>query len=280
MRVAVTGSSGFVGRHVVAGLESRSVPTVAVQHSYRHGRESSVAAGDVRIDLHALPPDPFRLMGSPQVLVHLAWAGLDDYRSALHVERELPAHIEFLKNMVEAGVEHVVVAGTCLEYGMQPGPLDETMEAKPILPYAFAKDALRQELERLKRNQSFRLTWPRLFYLYGEGQSRGSLFPQLQQAVARGDKEFDLSGGEQLRDYLPVAEAARLLVSLALGQQDTGIVNLCSGQPISVRRLTEGWVGEFAWPIKLNFGRHPYNDYEPMAFWGVRSKLDRSLAAL
>jgi hypothetical protein len=66
-----------------------------------------------------------------------------------------------------------------------------------------------------------------------------------------------------------VAEAARQLVAHALSDADAGAVNVCSGQPITIRRLVEGWVREHGWPIRLNFGRFPYPDYEPFAFWGV-----------
>ena len=86
-----------------------------------------------------------------------------------------------------------------------------------------------------------------------------------------------MSGGQQLRDYLPITEVAKCLVSLAMGNRDNGIVNVCSGKPISVRKLVEGWIKEHNWPIKLNLGHYPYPDYEPMAFWGECQKLDRCL---
>ena len=86
-----------------------------------------------------------------------------------------------------------------------------------------------------------------------------------------------MSGGEQLRDYLSVAEAAKHIVSLALIKKDIGTINVCSGSPISVRRLVEGWVKENGWSIRLNLGHYPYPDHEPMAFWGDRSKMDQIL---
>jgi len=54
-------------------------------------------------------------------------------------------------------------------------------------------------------------------------------------------------------------------------------VNVCSGRPVSVRRLVEGWIRDNGWTIDLNLGHYPYPDYEPMAFWGERRKLDRIL---
>ena len=83
-----------------------------------------------------------------------------------------------------------------------------------------------------------------------------------------------MSGGEQLRDYLPVTDVAKYLVALALARKDIGVVNICSGKPISVRKLVEAWVEENGWAIDLNLGYYAYPDYEPLAFWGTRSKLD------
>ena len=171
----------------------------------------------------------------------------------------------------------MVVTGTCFEYGMQCGKLMEHFTVNPTNPYGYAKDALRRQLEFLQNEKHFSLTWTRLFYTFGEGQHQTSLFMQLKAAINRGDEIFNMSRGEQIRDYLPVNEIARLLVMLALRREDNGIVNICSGQPMSVRSLVEGWLQENHWNISLNFGHYSYPDYEPFAFWGSRTKLDEIL---
>jgi dTDP-6-deoxy-L-talose 4-dehydrogenase (NAD+) len=161
---------------------------------------------------------------------------------------------------------------------MQSGPLSESLPAVPNNPYGFAKDSLRRQLEYLQQFSSFSLIWTRLFYLYGEGQSSNSLLPQLMKAVKRGDPVFGMSGGEQLRDFLPIAEVAKYLVCLAMTACNIGVVNVCSGKPTSVRRLVEGWIKENGWTIELGLGQYEYPEYEPMAFWGDRKKLDQCLA--
>ncbi|ODU04708.1 MAG: epimerase [Thiobacillus sp. SCN 63-1177] len=266
MKVAVTGATGFIGRHVVAELAKHAVTVVAVVRPSSTKTLALPVGNVVSLDLHDAPANAFEIMGCPDVLIHLAWDGLPNYRSLHHFELELPAQYRFLKGLIESGLQNLVVVGTCFEYGMQFAP-------SPSNPYGFAKDALRSELEYLRKTHPFHLTWARLFYLYGEGQAENSLLPQLRQAVERGDPAFNMSGGEQLRDYLPVDEAARHLVSLALAKQDVGAVNVCSGAPISVRRLVEGWIKENGWAIRLNLGYYPYPDYEPMAFWGDSTKL-------
>lgn len=83
-----------------------------------------------------------------------------------------------------------------------------------------------------------------------------------------------------MRDYLPIGEAVKYLFCLAMAAQDHGVVNVCSGKPISVRKLVEGWIKENGWSIELNLGHYSYPEYEPMAFWGDRDKLDRCLLAI
>ncbi len=277
MKVAVTGATGFIGRHVIAELERRYFALTLMLRPGSAPPASLSKHAAVQIDLANPPSNVFELMGRPDVLIHLAWGGLPNYKSLHHFEAELPAQYNFLKGLVQNGLRKLVVTGTCFEYGMQAGPLSEDMETKPTNAYGFAKDNLRRQLEYLNNDQPFALIWARLFYLYGEGQAENSLLSQLKRAVERGDKVFNMSGGEQLRDYLPVAEVAKCLVSLAMKERGNGIVNVCSGRPVSVRKLVEGWIKENDWSIKLNLGHDPYPDYEPMAFWGERQKLDRCL---
>ena len=271
MKIAVTGATGFIGRHVLTELARHDVEVIAIS------RHATPGAGGVQLDIRAAADDVFEQIGRPDALIHLAWGGLPNYRSLHHFEQELPAQYRFLSKLIAAGLNNLVVVGTCFEYGMQSGPLSEELPARPDNPYGYAKDSLRRQLEYLRAAHPFNLTWARLFYLHGEGQAASSLLPLLRQAVARGDSVFNMSGGEQLRDYLPVSEVARCLVALALKQANPGVVNLCSGRPISVRRLVEGWIAENNWSIELNLGHYPYPDYEPMAFWGDRRKLDSLL---
>lgn len=273
MKIAVTGATGFIGRHVLNELASQAVETIAVIRPSTTAPPALPCARTVRLDIQDAPENTFELMGRPDALIHLAWGGLPNYRSLYHFEQELPAQYRFLKALAVSGLKTLLVAGTCFEYGRQSGPLGEDLEPRPDNPYGFAKDSLRRQLEYLKTMHPFNLVWSRLFYLYGEGQAEYSLFPQLRKAVERGDTAFDMSGGEQLRDYLPVSEAAKSIVALAQKQDDIGIINICSGKPISVRRLVESWINENGWSIDPNLGCYPYPDYEPMAFWGNAQKL-------
>jgi len=280
VKVAVTGASGFLGRHVLAELSRYSVDAVAVTRNAERLLNLPPNARVEEMDVSLFALDCFARMGCPDVLIHLAWDGLPNYKSPHHFESELPKHYQFLKTMIASGLSSVFVAGTCFEYGMQSGALSEELTPTPNNPYGYAKDALRQQVAFLKSVIPFNLIWGRLFYMYGDGQSSSSLYSQVKDAVLHNDPVLNMSGGEQLRDYLPVTEVAQTIVRLALSGSDIGTVNICSGKPVSVRRLVEQWLAENNWKMQLNLGNYPYPDYEPMAFWGDATKLQTILRSM
>lgn len=277
MKVAVTGASGFIGRHVLTELSQNHAEVTAVTRDAKRLQNLPAGVRVVQMDIALTGEDCFTQIGCPDILIHLAWDGLPNYRSLHHFESELPKQYHFLKLLIEAGLSSILVTGTCFEYGMQSGALSEELLPRPTNPYGYAKDVLRQHLEYLKSVRPFNLTWARLFYTYGEGQSSTSLYQQFKEAMLRGDTVFNMSGGEQLRDYLPVAEVARTIVRLARSGRDIGALNICSGEPVSVRRLVEQWLSENDCKMKLNLGHYPYPNYEPLAFWGSRRRLDANL---
>lgn len=277
MRVLVTGATGFVGQHLVLALLERGHQVVAIARNSERAR-SMPWHGQVEFvawDIHSTGESP--AWGFHDALIHLAWPGLPNYRDLFHFERNLPADYKFLSALLRAGTRHIMVTGTCAEYGMQSGPLSEDAPAQPANPYALAKDCLRRFLENLQEEVPFVMQWVRLFYMYGPGQNPKSLVAQLDSAIDRGDAVFNMSGGEQLRDYLPVEEACHRMARLLERPQCNGIVNCCSGTPISVRRLVEERIAARNAKIELNLGYYRYPDYEPMAFWGDPDKLDKCL---
>jgi nucleoside-diphosphate-sugar epimerase len=275
MRVIVTGASGFVGSHVVRELRARGHEVTAV------GRDMTRASVHdwfqsvrfVALDVHAPPADLRAALGDADLVMHLAWPGLPNYRQPFHVDVNLPRDFEFLRAVVRAGYQRLLVVGTCLECSPADGCYTEDMDGDPSLPYPLAKARLRRQLEHLRRELPFTLQWARLFYMYGPGQNPASLLAQLDRAIDSGAAAFDMSGGEQVRDFSPVEDIARKLVTLAEHPEWSGVTHICSGEPTTVRALIERHVASRGASIRLNLGVYPYPDYEPMAFWGRSERL-------
>jgi dTDP-6-deoxy-L-talose 4-dehydrogenase (NAD+) len=270
-KIAVTGASGFLGRHLLAALSNGDAEIVAHVRTAKTVFDGSTR--QVAFDLAAPPNDAFDRLGRPDIVIHLAWDGLPNYTSPRHVEVELPAQLRFLRGLVAAGLKRLVVVGTCFEYGLQSGCLHEDMPPLPSTSYGQAKDALRRQLEALSDAAPFDLRWLRLFYLYGNGQAPSSLYSLFHAAIARGDRTFDMSRGDQLRDYMRVEDAAAALVVVARADTAPRIVNICSGEPISVRNLVERWRADQRADIALNLGALGVPAYEPFAFWGDKGRL-------
>lgn len=276
MKLAVTGASGFVGRHVLTRLLKGNNDIVAVTRKPDRIMAAASNLSVVEFDI-SKPKNAYARLGKPDVLVHLAWGGLPNYRSDAHLLEELPWQIAFLDECAEGGLKKLVVSGTCLEYGMREGRLVETMAPMPTLAYAEAKDRLRSHLETLSARGGPGLTWLRLFYLFGRGQSQSSLYSMLHAAIAARETSFAMSPGDQERDFLPIEYAAEIVCNLAMLPAPSGTVNVCSGSPRRIIDIVHLWLQHLDSDISLNTGVYPYPDYEAYSFWGSTDKLDALL---
>jgi dTDP-6-deoxy-L-talose 4-dehydrogenase (NAD+) len=111
--------------------------------------------------------------------------------------------------------------------------------------------------------------------MYGKGQNSNALFSQLEKALEKNESKFNMSKGDQQRDYLPIEKAAEYIVGIAKQKRINGIINCCSGVPITINNLVEKFLMEKSKTIKLNKGYYPYPEYEPLNFWGDDAKLKK-----
>ncbi len=281
MKIVVTGANGFIGGYVIKEL---------LRYPGNHIIAASIEKTDVKSwgrfknvkyihrDLDIPHKNYFQFFKEPDRLIHLAWSGLPHYSDLFHIEKNLYSNYFFIKNIIRGGLKNILVAGTCFEYGMSKGCLSEEMETRPMNAYGLAKDTLRRFVEELSKKYLFVHKWVRIFYVYGKGQSQNAIIPQLERALARKQKIFNMSKGNQVRDYLPVEKIAEYIVKIALQNKINGVINCCSGKPITIRRLVETYLKEHHQHINLNLGYYPYPKDEPMAFWGDNRKLRKILA--
>ncbi len=274
MKILVTGATGFVGHHVVNWLVNKNYEVIATGTDTKKASQYSWFK-----DVKYIPCDYFKEnlnyydhFEKPDLIIHLAWKGLPNYFDQIHIEN-LFASTNLLNSFISHPECKIVVLGTDKEYGLMNGCLSENTITDPKTMYGLAKDTLRKFLELKTAETSQNWNWIRLFFIYGEGQSKKSILPLVDAAVNNGEKEFPMSRGEQLRDYLPVETAAEYICKIALQKDYNGIVNCCSGNPISVRRLVEEHLDKENKSIKLKLGVYGYPAYEAMSFWGDTSLL-------
>jgi len=280
MKVLVTGATGFIGNHLIEELiKNREYSVIASSRNTEKAKNFNwfdrVEYIEYELYNKTEKRNLYELFNEPDILLHFAWSELEDYNSLSHIENELPNSFKFIKNLVQNGLKDVVVAGTCFEYGLQNGSLSEELNTKPSNSYGIAKDSLRKFLIELKKSYDFNYKWIRFFYMYGKGQSSNSLISLIDKAIKNNEKSFNMSGGEQLRDYLEINEVIENII-LILQQKEyiNQPINCCSGKPISIRKFVEDYLKTKGYNLNLNLGYYPYQDYEPMAFWGDNKKLE------
>ena len=274
MKVALTGGTGFIGQHVrkLLAKSEHEVFLLVRKHAKiaELGANEKFVIADIREDRN----DWFDYLGQPDVLLHLAWGGLPNYLDNYHVEVELSVQSKFLSKVVASGLPKLVVTGTCYEYGLTSGALVESQETNPNTPYGVAKDRLRKSLSDLMSEFKFELTWARIFYPYGDGQSEVSIYSQLRASMLNGDQHFKMGSGKQVLDFISVEKVASTLVSLSTRCAGVGVVNIGSGEPQSVLDFVQSQIRALGAQIEPLVGALPDRNFESQAFWADSSKLN------
>ena len=274
MKVALTGGTGFIGQHVRKLLAKSSHEVLLVVRGQAKIVDLDTREKFIIADISEERNDWFDYLGRPDVLLHLAWGGLPNYLDSYHVDVELPLQKKFLSRVISSGLTNLVVTGTCYEYGLTGGALAESQETNPNTPYGIAKDLLRKELFEIQLRQNFELTWARIFYPYGDGQSEISIYSQLRAAMLNGDQQFKMGSGKQVLDFISVEKVASTLVSLSTRCAGVGVVNIGSGEPQSVLDFVQSQIRALGAQIEPLVGALPDRNFESQAFWADVKKLD------
>jgi UDP-glucose 4-epimerase len=234
-RILVTGGSGFIGRHVVAGLVSAGARVRVVDLQRHPEPDVDLVQGDIA------EPEILQaaLDGGFDGVVHLA-AVTSVLRSLEHPELTYRTNVAATALLLEAarkaGVEALVFASTNAVTGpMEARAITESATLRPLTPYGATKAAAEMLMSSYTASYGVRCACLRLTNVYGLGmQAKDSIVARLMRAIRTG-ATFEIYGdGRQVRDYVNASDVVSAF-GLALARDDwEGPIVIGTGTSLSV----------------------------------------------
>lgn len=275
MKIFLTGGTGFIGSHFINVAHESDLELLALKRSPK---------SEPRIHLEKEPEWLQKTMeevteedlNGVSVLVHLAAHSANVPYDTLEncIQYNVLEPLNLFRKAVLAGVGYFVVAGSCFEYGAAGErydyiPVDAPLEPTQTYPTSKAISSL--VFRQFALETGVKLSYHRIFQVYGDGELESRLFPSLKQAALSGE-DFAMTKGDQVRDFINVEDVAQQLVSSVYkvysdsSKNAVTFHNLASGTPQSARTFCEYWWGKWKASGKLLLGLIPYREGEVMRY--------------
>ena len=269
MRILVTGANGFIGSKLVKTLCDKNVDVIATDFNSNNIDERATFCMANIFDPNV---DWFNFFDKPDICIHLAWRDGFVHNSCNHMG-DLSSHFLFLKNLIDSGISKVACLGTMHEVGYWEGVIDENTPCAPLSLYGVSKNALRKSLELYTSQSNCMFQWLRCFYIYGDDKNGNSIFCKIRKASENGISHFPFTSGKNKYDFIHIDDLTEQIAACVLQDNILGIINCCSGKPISLADKVEDYIKENCLNISLDYGAYPDRIYDSPCLYGDNSKI-------
>jgi nucleoside-diphosphate-sugar epimerase len=204
VKILIIGS-GFIATPIIHRLESEGHDLLVYSRTLNQRIQSQQILGDI------LQFDDFikTLAWEPQILINTAWItthGL--YKSDSMNYRYAKFAFDLARHISRTNIEHLIVLGTCAEYGNQIGASTAGVtQVSPNSLYAEQKVAAFYAVRGLLEDTPVRMTWARIFQPYGPMQDVNCLIPYLIRSLKNGDR-VRLNDTSSINDWITTRDIA------------------------------------------------------------------------
>lgn len=273
-RILVTGANGYIGRHVVKQLLDFNYHVIACDF---HLADIDDRADKIECNLFDISIcDKLKQKGIPDICIHLAWRDGFIHNSQNHIY-DLSSHYRFLTSLIDSGLKQLAILGTMHEIGYWEGEINEHTPCNPISLYGIAKDTLRKSIFNYATEKECVIQWLRAFYLLGDDLKNHSIFTKILLADAEGKKLFPFTQGKTKYDFITVNELAHQITKVISQKEVNGIINCCSGNPVTLAEKVEEFIKKNKLNIKLQYGAFPDRPYDSPIIYGDATKIKNIL---
>ena len=270
MKIFVTGATGFLGTHFVNQAHSNDYEVVALRRSNSIPR---IKITKEPIWVEGNLGDKFQsYMRDCDALVHFASYGVTPQPVTLEEAFywNVTQSMKTLEMAIESGIDRIIIAGSALEYGLSSINhefIPVTANLEPVGPYAISKVCLYFLVKQLCLENHVKMSYLRVFSAFCEGQYMGNLWPSLKASALKGE-DFNMTLGEQVRDFICVDKAARIFIDeLKCGNvndKEVQIKNVGTGVSQTVLEFSKYWWDYWNASGNLMVGSIPYRSNEIM----------------
>lgn len=259
MKALVTGSAGFIGKHVSRAMlaDGFDVTGYDQKDTDEPGVESVI--GNF-LDLESLTT----AVRGHDVIVHIGAIG-DVYLAATNPELAAAVNVTGSTNIAlaaEAAGARVVYASTWEVYGDPVyEPVDENHPCEPDHPYNITKLAGERMLLAANRLRDVPVIALRLGTAYGLGMRPNSVFEIFIAKALAGEPITIQGDGSQGRQFTHARDIARAFVAAAKSEARGMPLNVVSPEMISIKQLAELVTERF--PTEVTYGQPRPGDVTP-----------------
>lgn len=190
---------------------------------------------------------------------------------------QLSSHFTFVERLIGLGLSKVVGLGTMHELGPVSGLVAEDIVPQPQNQYGIAKNSLRAALQELCQRKEIDFLWLRCFYILGDDARNSSVFTKMLELEAAGASEMPLTTGLTRFDFIDVAQLGKLIAQTSSIEGLNGLLNVGSGQVMSLRERIEKFKNENQLSIELQFGVFPERQGISEGCWPDLSRMNSAL---
>lgn len=269
-KVLVTGANGYIGRHVVEKLLELGAEVYVSDFNYDGLDERAIRT---TTPIFGQEENLFEKLGKPDVCIHMAWRNGFVHNADSHIV-DLPQHYEFIKKMLDGGLKQIIVMGSMHEVGYWEGAIEETTPCNPKSLYGIAKNALRQAVFSMPVEEDVCLQWVRAYYILGDDLKNNSIFSRIIKMEQEGAETFPFTSGKNKFDFISVDMLAEQIAKTALQREIDGVINCCTGNPVSLADKVEEFIAENHFKIRPEYGAFPDRPYDSPGVWGDPTKIN------
>ena len=262
MNIWLTGTSGFIGGHLIRKLTQDGFKVRAFSNNPKYKKQNTEI---IFMDYSSTKSIEALInkLGCPDRFIHIAWADMTIPMSERHLTYNIHNSNNLIQTFLSSGLDQFIFLGSINEYGSPLGPIDEsTPPTGRIINYALGKSKVTKfgMLKSSYHNKSFLNIRPS--YVYGQGQRPNSLINHLFESSL--SKTLPTLGPcDYYRDYIYVKDVVEGICRL-MKVQSSGIVNLGSGSCVIVKDFVERFWHFLGEDVKnLSFGEKEMMKDEP-----------------